>query len=252
MDFFKHDFKLFYESPSDIPAPYHFEALFEFKSFENDKLELSLHVQYVEREDFSSEELITEGLSVEDKFEWSGDLPIIWKNRLALSFSKYKSGSCDPKDAEPFIAIEAANSSTYVTRFLDFEENLIQELMQAIYEVAGKEYPLFLGFQFKDENDTWNKYQGEMSFANLNFTYSNSSGQVETISDWDKLQDIVNTVFIAEFITDKALEDLKKSTSFAVFPGDGFWYIAGDSLRKPSGNTNYFDILEMKLRELFQ
>jgi hypothetical protein len=252
MDFFKHDFKLFYESPSDIPAPYHFEALFEFKSFENDKLELSLHVQYVEREDFSSEELIAEGLSVEDKFEWSGDLPIIWKNRLALSFSKYKSGSCDPKDAEPFIAIEAANSSTYVPRFLDFEENLIQELMQAIYEVAGKEYPLFLGFQFKDENDTWNKYQGEMSFANLNFTYSNSSGQVETISDWDKLQDIVNTVFIAEFITDKALEDLKKSSSFAVFPGDGFWYIAGDSLRKPSGNTNYFDILEMKLRELFQ
>lgn len=252
MDFLKHDFKLFYESPSDIPAPYHFEALFEFKSFENDKLELSLHVQYLEREDFSSEELIAEGLSVEDKFEWSGDLPIIWKNRLALSFSKYKSGSCDPKDAEPFIAIEAANSSTYVPRFLDFEENLIQELMQAIYEVAGKEYPLFLGFQFKDENDTWNKYQGEMSFANLNFTYSNSSGQVETISDWDKLQDIVNTVFIAEFITDKALEDLKKSSSFAVFPGDGFWYIAGDSLRKPSGNTNYFDILEMKLRELFQ
>jgi hypothetical protein len=252
MDFFKHDFKLFYESPSDIPAPYHFEALFEFKSFENDKLELSLHVQYVEREDFSSEELIAEGLSVEDKFEWSGDLPIIWKNRLALSFSKYKSGSCDPKDAEPFIAIEAANSSTHVPRFLDFEENLIQELMQAIYEVAGKEYPLFLGFQFKDENDTWNKYQGEMSFANLNFTYSNSSGQVEIISDWDKLQDIVNTVFIAEFITDKALEDLKKSSSFAVFPGDGFWYIAGDSLRKPSGNTNYFDILEMKLRELFQ
>jgi hypothetical protein len=252
MDFFKHDFKLFYESPSDIPAPYHFEALFEFKSFENDKFELSLHVQYVEREDFSSEELIAEGLSVEDKFEWSGDLPIIWKNRLALSFSKYKSGSCDPKDAEPFIAIEAANSSTHVPRFLDFEENLIQELMQAIYEVAGKEYPLFLGFQFKDENDTWNKYQGEMSFANLNFTYSNSSGQVEIISDWDKLQDIVNTVFIAEFITDKALEDLKKSSSFAVFPGDGFWYIAGDSLRKPSGNTNYFDILEMKLRELFQ
>jgi len=252
MDFFNQDFKLFYESPSDIPAPYHFEALFEFKSFENDKLELSLHVQYVEREDFSSEELIAEGLSVEDKFEWSGDLPIIWKNRLALSFSKYKSGSCDPKDAEPFIAIEAVNSSTYVPRFLDFEENLIQELMQAIYEVAGKEYPLFLGFQFKDENDTWNKYQGEMSFANLNFTYSNSSGQVETISDWDKLQDIVNTVFIAEFITDKALEDLKKSSSFAVFPGDGFWYIAGDSLRKPSGNTNYFDILEMKLRELFQ
>lgn len=252
IDFFNQDFKLFYESPSDIPAPYHFEALFEFKSFRNDSFELSLHVQYLDREDFSNEELISEGLSIEDKFEWSGELPIIWKNRLALSFSKYRSGTCDPKDAEPFIAIESANSSTFVPRFLDFEENLVQELMQAIFEVAGKEYPLFLGFQFKDENNTWNKYQGEMSFATLSFTYTNSSGQLETITNWDKLQDIVNTVFIAEFIADKALEDLKKSSAFAVFPGDGFWYIAGDSLRKPSGNTNYFDILEMKLRELFQ
>jgi hypothetical protein len=252
MDFFKHDFKLFYESPSDIPAPYHFEAIFDFKSFENDALELSLHIQYIDREDFSAEELISEGVSVDDTFDWNGELPIIWKNRLALSLSKYKSGSCDPKDSEPFIAIEAANSTTFVPRFLALEENLVQELMQAIFEISGKEYPLFLGFQFKDLNDTWNKYQGEISFSNLNFTYSDTNGQMVTVSDWDKLQDLISTIFIAEFITDKALEDLKKSNAFAIFPGDGFWYIAGDSLRKPSGNTNYFDILEMKLRDLFQ
>jgi len=252
MDFFNQDFKLFYESPSDIPAPYHFEAIFDFKGFENDELSLSLNIQYVEREDFTPEELITEGLSVEDKFEWSGSLPSVWKNRLAFSFSKYKSGSCDPKDAEPFIAIEAVNSSTYAPRFLEFEENLVQELMQAIFEVAGKEYPLFLGFQFKDKNDSWNRYQGEMSFMNLNFTYSDEHGKVDTITDWDKLQDIVNTIFIAEFINEKAIEDLKKANTFSIFPGDGFWYTAGDSLRKPSGNTNYFDILEMKLRDLFQ
>jgi hypothetical protein len=226
--------------------------LFNFKSFESDTLALSLHVQYVEREDFSAEELISEGLSIEDKFEWSGELPLIWKNRLAISFSKYKSGSCNPKDAEPFIAIEAANSTSYVPRFLEFEENLVQELMQAIFEMAGKEYPLFLGFQFKDLNDSWNKYQGEMSFAYLNFTYSGINEKLVTITDWDKLQDLVSTIFIAEFIQDKASEDLKKSSAFAVFPGDGLWYIAGDSLRKPSGNTNYFDTLEMKLRDLFQ
>jgi hypothetical protein len=252
MDFINKDFKLFYESPSDIPAPYHFEAIFDFKGFENDLLSLSLHIQYVEREDFTSEELISEGLSLEDTFEWSGDLPMIWKNRLALSFSKYKSGSCDPKDAEPFIAIEATNSSTFVPRFLEFEENLVQELMQAIFEMAEKEYPLFLGFQFKNIDETWNKYQGELSFANLNFTYSDASGRVEIISDWDKLQDLMNAIFIAEFINEKATEDLKKANTFSIFPGDGFWYTAGDSLRKPSGNTNYFDILEMKLRDLFQ
>lgn len=251
MNFLDKDFKLFYESPNNVPAPYHFEALFDFKPSDSESFFLTLNIQYLDREDFTNDELITEGLSVEDKFEWSGELPSIWKNRLSNSFLKYKSGSCDPKDAEPFIAIETPNSLTFVPRFLEFEENLIQEFMQAIFELAGKEYPLFLGFQFKDHNDVWNKFQGEISFANLNFSYTNFEGAIQIISDWDKLQELMNTLFIAEYNTEKAFEDLKKSQVFAIFPGDGFWYIAGDSLRKPSGNTGYFDTLEMILRDLF-
>lgn len=251
MDFLNKDFKLFYESPSNVPAPYHFEALFLFKGFEGNAPIITLSIQYLDREDFTHDELITEGLSVEDKFEWSGELPIIWKNRLKHSFLKYKSGSVNPKDSEPFIAIETINSLSYVPRFLEFEETLIQELMQAIFELAGKEYPLFLGFQFKNVDDEWNKFQGEISFATLDFTFTNALGQIQRLSDWDKLQELMNIVFIAEFISDKAFEDLKKPQVFAVFPGDGFWYIAGDSLKKPSGNIGYFDNLELKLRNLF-
>ncbi len=61
----------------------------------------------------------------------------------------------------------------------------------------------------------------------------------------------MNLVFIAEFQSDKAKENLKKNEVFAVFPGDGRWYIAGDSLRKPSGNNQYFDNLEDTLQTIF-
>jgi len=117
--------------------------------------------------------------------------------------------------------------------------------------VAGKELPLYLGFQFKDEFDVWNRYEGEMSFFELNYRYTNSSGQIEVVSDWDQLQSLMNLVYIAEFQSDKAKEELSRKECFAVFPGDGRWYIAGDSLRKPSGNSQYFDNLEETLQNLF-
>ena len=248
---FGQEFQLFYESPINIPAPYHFEAVFTFSNFYEVNPSVKIVIQYIDREDFSKEELLDEGLSVDNSFEWTGSLPVAWQNRLKNSFEKYKSGSCNPKDAEPFITIELKDTSTRVPRFLAFEENLIQEFLQAIFENAGKELPLFLGFQFKDIQGNWYKFEGELSFFDLNFTYTNGNTDIQTISDWETLQDLIKWVFIAEFQSDKSVDELKSNQSLAIYPGDGRWYIAGDSLRKPSGNNHYFNELEDKLRLLF-
>ena len=245
-------FQLFYESPNDVPAPYHLEAVFSFSDFGTNNPKVDLAIQYLDREDFSREELIEEGLMPEDKWNWSGSLSESWKERLFLSFSKYKSGSCNPKDSEPFITLELEHTTTAVPRFLEMEENLVQELMQAIFEQAEKELPLYLGFQFKKTNGEWTRIEGILSFANLNLHYRDSVLDQEFyLNDWDKIQGLMNLVYIADFQIDKAREDFKNTQSLAVFPGDGFWYVAGDSLRKPTGNNRYFDTLEDKLQDLF-
>ncbi len=244
-------FTLFYESPNNVPPPYHLEAVFRFSDFLSPNPKVAVDIQYLDREDFTKEELLGEGLTEENSFQWEGSISLAWRNRMATNFEKYKSGSCNPKDAEPFITLELTDTSTRVPRFLEMEEGLIQEFMQAVFEIAGKELPLYLGFQFKNEFDVWNRIEGEMSFFELNYRYTNSSGQIEVLSDWDKLQELMNLVYIAEFQSDKAKEDLTKKEVFAVFPGDGRWYIAGDSLRKPSGNNQYFDNLEDSLQTLF-
>ena len=64
-------FQLFYESPNNVPAPYHLEAAFTFEDFLSDKPRVEVSIQYIDRDDFSREELLAEGLNVEDHFEWS-------------------------------------------------------------------------------------------------------------------------------------------------------------------------------------
>ena len=246
-------FQLFYESPNNVPAPYHLEAAFIFEDFltENPRVEVS--IQYIDRDDFSREELLAEGLNVEDHFVWSGELSIAWRNRLETSFLLFQSGSCNPRDEEPFITIESSDTSTAVPVSLEIEDTLLQEFMQAILEVAGNEMPLYLGFQFTDADGEWTRIEGEMSFFDLKYTYrlGGENGLVRFTDQWIELQELMQVLFIGEFTFEKGVEELKPKTQFAVYPGDGKWYVAGDTWFRPSGNKGYFDYVEDKLRELF-
>ncbi|MEY4647403.1 MAG: hypothetical protein RIQ98_1239 [Bacteroidota bacterium] len=246
-------FQLFYESPNNVPAPYHLEASFTFEGFLSDKPRVEVSIHYIDRDDFSREELLAEGLNVEDQFSWSGDLSIAWRNRLETAFLLFQSGSCDPRDEEPFITLEAADTSTAVPISLETEDTLMQEFMQAILEVAGNEMPLYLGFQFTDADGEWTRIEGEMSFFDLKYTYRSGgeNGPVRFTDQWNELQELMQVLFIGEFIFEKGVEDLKPKTQFAVYPGDGKWYVAGDTWYRPSGNKGYFDLIEDKLRNLF-
>lgn len=246
-------FQLFYESPNNVPAPYHLEASFTFEDFFSDKPRVEVSIHYIDRDDFSREELLAEGLNVEDQFTWSGDLSIAWRNRLETAFLLFQSGSCDPRDEEPFITLEAADTTTAVPISLETEDTLMQEFMQAILEVAGNEMPLYLGFQFTDADGDWKRFEGELSFFDLKYTYrtSGENGAIRFTDQWKELQELMQVLFIGEFTFEKGVEDLKPKTQFAVYPGDGKWYVAGDTWFRPSGNKAYFDLIEDKLRDLF-
>jgi hypothetical protein len=245
-------FQLFYESPNNVPPPYHLEAAFEFTEFLSDVPTVKLTIQYIDRDDFSREELLAEGLNTDDTFEWEGSLPIAWRNRLEDSFRLYKSGSCDPRDEEPFITLEAADTTTALPVILELDDTLIQEFMQAILETAGKEMPLYLGFQFADEDGLWVRIEGELSFFNLSFRYSKDTNDlIRFTDDWKGLQELMAVLFIGEFVFEKGVEELNPKTEFAVYPGDGKWYVAGNTWFRPSGNKGYFDLIEEKLRTLF-
>ena len=112
---------------------------------------------------------MADGLVPDDSWTYEGELPLVWRDRLMPAFQEYVTGSCSPKDQEPFITLEANDTTPHVPLYLEPQESLIQEFMQAMFEIDGRELPLYLGFQFKDRTGNWRKIEGEMSFASLNF-----------------------------------------------------------------------------------
>jgi hypothetical protein len=68
-------FKLFYESPINVPAPYHLEAVFTFLQFDTPTPGVEIEIQYIDRSDFSREELIADGLVPDDHWAYKGELP---------------------------------------------------------------------------------------------------------------------------------------------------------------------------------
>lgn len=248
-----HSFKLYYESPQDVPAPYHLEAKLALELTAKNEINVQAEIQYVDREDFSKEDLLAEGLQPENHWEWSGQLPTIWIPILTERLKGFKIGEASPKSYEPFIGIELANGEFLKPKAkLEQEDLFVQELMQAIFEVAEKEFPLDLGFQFKNSADQWMLVEGELSFAERKFRYIVNGNQsvVQTI-DFQPIQQLMNDLFIGEFFAEKAEEKLKNTHSFAVFPGDGLWYVAGNSWKKPNGNNQYFAHLESQLVKIF-
>ena len=246
-------FKFYYESPQDVPSPYHFEATLVFEFLETQEVAVQAEIQYVDREDFSKEDLIAEGLMPDNQWDWKGVLPAVWKPILEKQLKNYKQGEASPKAYEPFVGLELSNGEFMKPLAkLEQEDFFIQELLQAVFELAEREMPLDLGFQFKDENGQWMLVEGELSFSQRIFRYI-VNGEQSTIrtADFDAIKSLMNDLYIGEFVSEKSEEKLKNSNCFAVFPGDGFWYVAGNSWKKPNGNQQYFANLEDQLTNLF-
>jgi len=245
--------KLYYESPQDVPAPYHFGSKIEIQFLNNNKATVQVEVQYIDRDDFSKEDLKAEGLQEENEWTWSGELPLVWVSLLFEHFNSYVLGEASPKSHEPFIGFENETGKFFKPiHKLDLEDLFIQEFMQAILELAEREFPLYLGFQFNHIEKKWILIEGEMSFSQRQFNYiTNGNQQLIQQVSFEQIQNLMNQLFIGEFNAEKAAENLKNKESFAVFPGDGLWYTAGHSWKKPNGNNQYFANLELQLNNIF-
>ena len=69
----------------------------------------------------------------------------------------------------------------------------------------NKEFPLYLGFQFNHTHKKWILIEGEMSFSKRQFNFITNGNQqnIEQVS-FESVQDLMNQLFIGEFIGEKA------------------------------------------------
>ncbi len=136
-------FEVKYETSPALPPPYCY--YYHIRGRETDgKPEIDFQWVYHNREDLSPEELEAEGFSAQDDFQWRGTLERVWLHLFEQEIARTRKATRTGQD-QPYLYITYKKEGKI--RFDGEPQNLgpwttsSEELVQAVYETAGKEAP---------------------------------------------------------------------------------------------------------------
>lgn len=131
-----------------VPAPFAFAVVMRL-SLERQAVLMDFDLQYLDRDDLTDEEIIAEGYTLDDDFEWKGEIGENWIEPLqTLLQSDFQ---VDPLE-EHYLHLQQDGKD------LGFpssgNEVVVQELMQAALEGGKREEPLTLSYRSKSDSGT--------------------------------------------------------------------------------------------------
>lgn len=232
------------QTNSDIPPPY--EHFYILSVTENPVyLTLSYKQEYTGREGISEEDLLDEGFTTNDNFDWSGSLNTVWKKQLEALYEQSKKLPAPPDTNEDYvielksISKEGNEVISYVAdRDIQKWTYLLQELKQAIYEVEKYEAPMMIKYlSITEKGSKFATLKG--SFAERSFTVRVDDSPIESF-DWGKLQEVVRMIFLNTEIDEE--QEIKgtptKSGKYILLP-ESNWFELGKAVIdiNPKGKT---------------
>ncbi|WP_025761517.1 hypothetical protein [Dyadobacter tibetensis] len=242
-----------FQTAPAIPAPFaHYDSLRMDIRSEND-LFIDFSTKYLHREDLTDDEIYNEGFTTDDDFKFKGKIPAVWIEEFKdiLTSSKIIRKR-EEVEFEDFVEIEIEEKGKLVTIYPVDRERwayFIQEFMQAIVEVAGKEKPFELTYLVIGQDEL--SVDLTASFANKSFYIRNSLGRQEELA-WSQLKTILDTIYSAEFLYDEATENRPRKKGSYLTAGDGLWYQLGVSVVEPSNKSKKLDEITTILQPLLQ
>lgn len=242
-----------------VPPPFHYAYRLIIAP---DTAAVEYEIQYLHREELTEEEITDEGFTLEDDWKWEGKLPASWIEVLREQIDKH---SWPKKPEQP-----QQEEAILDIRLLDekrkplFEgkpadqavwEYFLQELIQAIYEIAEREAPFQLMYKEIGQGNAEQEIFLEASFASRTITARKltSLGTEETVAPaWKTLKGLMKTIYIPEFDYEKASVQEPQKKGKYLYTGDGLWFKFGESLLEPDTKSKSLPRLEESLKELFR
>lgn len=235
-----------FETASVVPGPFaHYYSLrLDIRS--EDELQAAFELVYKHREELTDEEIFDEGFTKEDDYNWKGQLPAIWISEFKEIFSSSKLiRKRDDSEYEDFVEIELEEDNKRVTVYPVDKERwtyFLQELMQAIFETGGREKAFELSY-LDIAGDDQSGIDLVASFSRKTFTVSRHEGKTVNL-EWSQLQNIMDTVYRAEFVADNALTSQPKKRGKYLSAGDGLWYQLGVAVLETSSKSKDLQKIE--------
>lgn len=174
-----------------LPPPYAY-AYTLFLDFEREHLKVNFELEYLNRDELNDEEILDEGYSLEDKFNWTGLLDHAWNEALETPIANAPLQKETEEEINTWIFFDIINQKSGMVTNPDEWEYRLQELIQAIYEKSGLEKPLKMKF-IDRVNGKGTYYELTGSFSTRSCTINNK------LISWQRMQTLMNEVFSMEF-----------------------------------------------------
>jgi hypothetical protein len=237
------------QTNGSIPPPYaHYYSIEVTQNASY--LALSFNLQYTNREELSEEEILEEGFTSDDDFNWKGTLNKVWKNQLDFLLGETQLHPNPPSTSDYVVEIIRETDEAKLDGFISKKETqrwvyFIQELKQAILESEKIEAPLKIEYlSIQDRRETSVLLNG--SFTERTFTVRVDNRPIETL-DWNVLQRTINLIFNE---TDIEPEEslVKRPTEpgqYLLIPGSGWFQFGVGFKPRYDDNTILENITKM-------
>lgn len=252
--------QVYFDAGHLVPPPYYYTYRLQVNFAEEDT-PASYAIRYLQREELTEDEILDEGFTLDDDWEWKGKLPGNWRNALLEQIKKQSWPTKAEKLAEGDAGLQISLLGEGDKVLFDGKpadiaswEYFLQELIQATYEIAQKEAPFELVYrEIKKGNEIY-EIRLKASFAERSMQAQElEDGQeVNNIQpDWKLLKNLMKTIYIPDYDYENAREQEPKKRGQYIFTGEGLWFKFGDSLTEPDKKSNSLERLENSLKGLF-
>lgn len=236
-------YSIYYTTEDSVPAPYAHQIQFDAPDGD-ENFEIKFKIQFMDREDLDSDEIMAEGFTENDDFEWNGKLHECWQSEFQNLLNDTKVQGKPKNFNQVYIAEnnEEAFAPMQQAEWVFF----IQNVTQAVFETAGKELPYEMQLvQVKDGVTIENEVIAK--FLDKSIKLKNA---VKEIFDWDTNQKLMEVLY--QFDNDLESVMLQKPTmdGLHISMGDGLWYTWKKSLKNYTKNSKLEEEFMKQIQKL--
>ncbi|BDD09130.1 hypothetical protein FUAX_15620 [Fulvitalea axinellae] len=240
----------------DIPPPYcyTFQILIDY----NKNMLVDFDLKYLDRDEITEAEILGEGFSLNDDYHWKGSLPKIWKEAIKENLQKTNWGNEKQRKAAEDTAINISlmdkNSKAFdgVPANKEMWEVFIQEMMQAVFELSGKEAPLTIRYVDNVPGQQPVEISLSLKFSERTMQVEKKIGKnVENKSlSWSKIKNILKYIYIPDFDYTLAKTSAPTKKGKFIDTGEGLWFEFGKSAKNPSKKVDALKTIDELLKSL--
>jgi len=213
-----------------VPPP--FSNVFKLKiGFEKDFINTQFNIHYTDREELSEEEILSEGFTLDDDYDFVGELPKVWERPFKTCYASSKWSNKKELDENGGVKIFAKDIHGKIARSIPTNQEewhmLTQEFIQAIYEINRKEAPLTIRYR------TITKEEVKDYVLTIKFSIRKAIAEINeklTEVDWEEARQLLSYIYLPDYDYEVATDVPPKKRGQYIDCGDGFWHKFGKGI----------------------